>query len=271
MKEETNYVRMGDTIACGHCQPDKYGEGMELAEKSIPGYKCDCTCQLEEKKLEITCKCGEKLGIGEHYCPGRSDTDNIGTKVVVSPSEKTDEDEEDLLKCCDNGRFGERHDCLKVSLSDKTLGVVNATCGKCGQPLEKGNINECKNKCFTTSKSDKTWEMSKAIERYETAKKNGTLDRDFPLIHSRNEWFDTLIGDLRVAFPEIYSARHQDKADKFLKEKIESLLTSATIKAKVDVLKTVFFIADIKGNKEVVKEILIYSANLGINLEEPSK
>lgn len=44
--EDTNYVHVGDTIACGHCKPN---EGFELVEKY--GLKCKCVCHKSLSEL----------------------------------------------------------------------------------------------------------------------------------------------------------------------------------------------------------------------------
>jgi hypothetical protein len=54
-EKNINYVQMGKTIECGHCNPEKYGEGLKLAEKSIPNYKCDCQCHLT-KQSSMQCE-----------------------------------------------------------------------------------------------------------------------------------------------------------------------------------------------------------------------
>lgn len=43
-EENTNYMHVGETIACGHCQPDKR---FELVEKY--DLKCDCVCHHSER------------------------------------------------------------------------------------------------------------------------------------------------------------------------------------------------------------------------------
>lgn len=42
-----NYMQNLQTVACGHCDPSKYGEGLKQAEKSIPNYKCECECHSQ--------------------------------------------------------------------------------------------------------------------------------------------------------------------------------------------------------------------------------
>lgn len=41
--EDINFMQVGETVACGHCQPDK---GFDLPEKY--GAKCDCKCHAVE-------------------------------------------------------------------------------------------------------------------------------------------------------------------------------------------------------------------------------
>lgn len=71
MKEETNYVSVGEQKECGHCRPDK---GYLLVDKEY-GMKCQCACHLEEKK----CKHGNP-----------KDTNCLGCyNETLSPSDKT--------------------------------------------------------------------------------------------------------------------------------------------------------------------------------------
>jgi len=47
-----NFVQTGKTIACGHCDSIRYGEGLKLIEavEKIKGndYVCDCICHTQE-------------------------------------------------------------------------------------------------------------------------------------------------------------------------------------------------------------------------------
>ena len=56
-KPKLNYIQVGRTIECGHCHPEKYGEGLKELERLFPNYKCDCVCHdlslPEEPKEEF--------------------------------------------------------------------------------------------------------------------------------------------------------------------------------------------------------------------------
>ncbi len=64
------------------------------------------------------------------------------------------------------------------------------------------------------------------------------LAKDCDCHGCHGEW-NNLIGDLRVAFPEIYGVKHQEFADKFLKEKILSLITKAREESRKAVVEEV--------------------------------
>ena len=83
--KKVNYMQAGRAIACGHCNPTLYGEGLKSAERVIPNYKCDCKCHdtpkvAEEKK----CGCGAEE---KSY----SDTINFPNKIVLNPPTKAEE------------------------------------------------------------------------------------------------------------------------------------------------------------------------------------
>ena len=40
----TNYMQVGKTIECGHCNAKDYGEGLKQAERVIPNFVCACEC-----------------------------------------------------------------------------------------------------------------------------------------------------------------------------------------------------------------------------------
>lgn len=64
--KEVNYMSVGRTIKCGHCEPDKYGEGLRQAERVFENYKCNCKCHDSENVQswgEIDKKL-KKLGFG---------------------------------------------------------------------------------------------------------------------------------------------------------------------------------------------------------------
>lgn len=50
---QNNFLQVGKTIECGHCNP-KFLEGLKEAEKVCPNYKCECICHGEwpESKQE---------------------------------------------------------------------------------------------------------------------------------------------------------------------------------------------------------------------------
>jgi hypothetical protein len=63
-----NYLQVGRTMACGHCEPEQYAQGLEAAQKAIPNYKCDCICHDKPDDydrlwvlVEPFYKAGEKL------------------------------------------------------------------------------------------------------------------------------------------------------------------------------------------------------------------
>lgn len=47
-EEVNNFIQMGELTACGHCEPEKFGEGLRQAEKAIPDYKCECKCHKDK-------------------------------------------------------------------------------------------------------------------------------------------------------------------------------------------------------------------------------
>lgn len=60
-REDINFIKTGDTVACGHCQPDK---GFDLPEKY--GHKCACNCH-KKCEHEIGIVADSKVGI-RAYC-----------------------------------------------------------------------------------------------------------------------------------------------------------------------------------------------------------
>lgn len=45
-------MQVGKTLECGHCNPEKYAEGLALMEKAKPEYKCKCICHDNKQKME---------------------------------------------------------------------------------------------------------------------------------------------------------------------------------------------------------------------------
>lgn len=45
---QTNYLHVGRTVACGHCEPDKYGAGLKQAEQ-MGITECKCVCHDSPK------------------------------------------------------------------------------------------------------------------------------------------------------------------------------------------------------------------------------
>jgi len=45
-KEEVNFYQVGNTIKCGHCEPDKYAV--------VSGFKCNCKCHSSTLEEEVT-------------------------------------------------------------------------------------------------------------------------------------------------------------------------------------------------------------------------
>ena len=66
---ETNFMQVGQTTACGHCDPERFGDGLKQAEKMIPNYKCDCKChspQVEEFTKETCAYCDINIPLPKH-------------------------------------------------------------------------------------------------------------------------------------------------------------------------------------------------------------
>lgn len=51
-KEEVNFLRVGETIACGHCD-ERFKEGFEQAEKTgyFKTHKCNCICHSPKEEI----------------------------------------------------------------------------------------------------------------------------------------------------------------------------------------------------------------------------
>lgn len=76
VKEEVNYMQVGRMTECGHCHPEKFGEGLKELERVIPNYKCDCICHdktptTSDTFIESKVKEWNNLGFN-----------NIGNKAV---------------------------------------------------------------------------------------------------------------------------------------------------------------------------------------------
>lgn len=80
--ESVNFLQVGKTIACGHCDPEKFGEGLKQALKVMPNYKCDCQCHQEVKEQE---ECGSCKENNYPFCK------EITSKFVNTPQEKAEE------------------------------------------------------------------------------------------------------------------------------------------------------------------------------------
>lgn len=101
-KKQANFMQAGETVACGHCEPDK---GFELPEKY--GVGCDCRCHVE--KPEEKCKvCGQKSQCNDcfdekkvctHVSPqvepeckhGKPECKECGLRHLSSPVQREDE------------------------------------------------------------------------------------------------------------------------------------------------------------------------------------
>lgn len=42
-EDQSNFMQLGKTTECGHCNPKEYGAGLRLAEK-MPNFICECKC-----------------------------------------------------------------------------------------------------------------------------------------------------------------------------------------------------------------------------------
>ena len=51
-KAYMDFLEVGGVIACGHCEPEKYGEGLKLAERTILDFKCVCKCHEKAEPPE---------------------------------------------------------------------------------------------------------------------------------------------------------------------------------------------------------------------------
>jgi hypothetical protein len=106
-----NYMKVGRSVECGHCNPKDFGEGLKLGEKM--GLNCYCICHDE------CIKCG--LLRRSHpldACPDFVSGNRI---------EKDDMNENKLSTCCKYPTYAESGDCGK--------------CGKKGiTPFEKETI-----------------------------------------------------------------------------------------------------------------------------------
>lgn len=89
---------------------------------------------------------------------------------------------------------------------------------------------------------------------------------------TKEVWFEEFIGDMRVAFPEIYSARHQDKADLLLKTKIEKLVAQERILAQKEMIEDILehFEKQVKegkyGNYRPTWDLEEYTKSKGIDI-----
>ena len=50
---ENNFLQVGKAIACGHCDPETFGDGLKAALASVPDFKCDCECHIRKEIEEL--------------------------------------------------------------------------------------------------------------------------------------------------------------------------------------------------------------------------
>jgi hypothetical protein len=59
---EANFIQVGRTQICGHCNPKRFGEGLKQALEINPNYVCECVCHDDVKQYQEDIEAGVDVG-----------------------------------------------------------------------------------------------------------------------------------------------------------------------------------------------------------------